>query len=205
MKKEKDYSKNHPVPQKGDKIRITAVNTTRGHYWDKGDVIEVLDGKPDYCGKPGFCAFIEREYGYGDNKRTERRRVWVGPNSYDWKIIERDGKPFEEQLKPWQKEEKRKEYLTAFTNKILDSEYLLSRLTALFDSTDKPQVDAEETASKIVELAEALTKRIWRGYRRERSKRYKSPKVRHKMIPLGIFRGKPTIFRGKRKNFLRTH
>lgn len=75
-------------------------------------------------------------------------------------MIERDGKPLEKHLEPWQKEEKRKEYLTAFTNKILDSEYLLSRLTAVYGTPDKPQVDAEDTAFKIVELAEALTKRV---------------------------------------------
>ena len=85
-----DYQLTNPVPQKGDKIRITSVNNNRTGGWKVGDIVEVIDGKPDFCGKPGFCAIFKYETWNG---RIQQRKSWNGPNSYNWEIIERDGKP----------------------------------------------------------------------------------------------------------------
>lgn len=143
---------NNPVPRGGDKIQITAANNSNATRWKAGDIVEVLDGKADYWGKPAFCAYAKA--GWGDRKR----KVWNGPNAYSWKIVERDGKPYMDPTETpatSQPSEKKMKYLEMATEKILSNETLTKQLSALMFDTDTEK-NIRETAKNIVSLAAAI-------------------------------------------------
>ena len=141
---------NNPVPRGGDKIQITAANNSNARDWKIGDIVEVLDGTANFWGKPAFCAYSQRSYGY------HKRRVWNGPNSYSWKIVERDGKPYmnpTEDPVVQQPSEKKIKYMEMAVGKILASETLTKKLSPLLFDTEK---NIRETAKNIVSLAAAI-------------------------------------------------
>lgn len=143
---------NNPVPRGGDKIQITAANNSNATRWKAGDIVEVLDGKADYWGKPAFCAYAKA--GWGDR----RRKVWNGPNAYSWKIVERDGKPYvnpAETPATSQPSGKKMKYLEMATEKILSNETLTKQLSTLMFDTDTEK-NVRNTAKNIVSLAAAI-------------------------------------------------
>ena len=150
-----DYELTNPVPQKGDKIRITSINNNRTGGWKVGDIVEVIDGKPDFCGKPGFCAIFKYKTWDG---RILQRKSWNGPNSYNWEIIERDGKPYHSPARlaldrsrafnP----ETREKYIKFALSNILKNE----SLTRVMTTIKGDGVAVKETAKDFVTLAAAI-------------------------------------------------
>lgn len=148
-----DYELTNPVPQCGDKIRITAAKNTYTE-WKVGDIVEVVAGKPDYWGKPGFCAYTNKDRGY----RQRSRKIWAGQNSYDWEIIEREGKPYTSPAKRAVARSKafnpetREKYIKFALSNILKNE----SLTRVMTTIKGDGVAVKETAKDFVTLAGAI-------------------------------------------------
>ena len=150
-----DYELTNPVPQKGDKIRITSINNSRTDGWKVGDIVEVIDGKPDFCGKPGFCAVFKYKDWTG---RMQQRKSWNGPFSYNWEIIEREGKPYTSPAKRAVARsnafnpETREKYIKFALSNILKNE----SLTRVMTTIKGDGVAVKETAKDFVTLAAAI-------------------------------------------------